>query len=99
MPPDRRITRVSCAPDDGIDRAGSLYPASIDGLEAPDSLIVYALAPDIPDPGEGLTDRVQGIPVRKKVIVKDRDARRHIGSNRAVSSRAQLASIAALAEN
>ncbi len=56
----------------------SLYPASIDGLAEPDSLTVYALAPNVTDATDDVGDRVQGIPVRKKVEVKDRDARRHI---------------------
>jgi hypothetical protein len=49
----------------------SLYPASVEGLDEPESMTVYALAPDEAVGTDDLAERVQGIPARRKVVVED----------------------------
>lgn len=56
----------------------TLYPTSIEGLDQPDSMTVYALAPDVTAGTDEQAERVQGIPVKTKLVIKDHDARRHL---------------------
>jgi len=76
-----------------LSSCATLYPASIEGLEQPDSLTVYALAPEAAPTADELGERIQGIPVRRKVAVTDRDARHHIVSEltRAMNEEAEPA--------
>jgi hypothetical protein len=70
-----------------------LYPAAIEGLDQPESMTVYLLAPDEAANTDDVAERVQGIPVRRKVVVRDRDARHHLVSELtlAMNERAEAA--------